>query len=428
MKCASLALILLFLLSAAGCDNATEIRASVPYPSNLALVDEPQLVAALEAARETIVNHPRRARAWGDLGTLYLVHDWHQEAARCYQHAIALAPDVFRWHFYLGRSLATLQPEKAAAAFARAIAIDPTYAAVHVHAGLVLRRLGRPEQARRHFERAGILDPSNPHSMLNLGQIAATAGQLEAARNYLRQALTLNPQQSEAHSQLARVLMGLGDRQAATRHVEKARAPSVTTPMQDPLWGELQKAGLTRRWFAKRGNKYLRDGDFGYAIAELEIAVAGEQNNPDVWLSYGTALLHAQRYDEARTALESGLAKTGENLDVPATTRTKVSQPNLRSSQKRKPIIEKIHANLGVAATKMGDMELAAQHLEEAWRRNPAAHETARNLAIVYYAQGRLPETIDYLKKAHALRPDPEILRTLKTLYHMTDKRPESTP
>ena len=48
----------------------------------------------------------------------------------------------------------------------------------------------------------------------------------------------------------------------------------------------------------------------------------------------------------------------------------------------------------------------------------------AHNLAIVYYAQGRTRETIEFLEKSQALRPDPETLRMLETLYQLTGTQP----
>ena len=86
-------------------------------------------------------------------------------------------------------------------------------------------------------------------------------------------------------------------------------------------------------------------------------------------------------------------------------------------------MMRKIYTNLGVAATKVGDLESADQHLREAWGLDSGSFDAAYNLAILCYSRGRVFETINFLEKAQQIRPDPKVLQTLEALYQQTGIR-----
>lgn len=393
----------LLWLSACGDDAAT--RARLPQPEGGDWTREPRLASGIEAAQDSVARRPSSADAWGTLGGLYLIHGWNRPATACLEQAIELSPETLRWHYLLGRALADLEPERSLAAFQAAIALDPDYAPAHAYAGLALRRLDRPEAAREHFEHAEALDPGNAVSQLNLGQIAAATGQYEDARTHLQRALAKHPDHAEAHAALAAVLMRLGEREAAKRHARLGRADAPTAPMADPFWADLQTQGLSRFWFERRGTKYLADGQIGPALQQLAVAVEGEQTNPEVWLNYGAVLLRAGSTDDAIEALERGLAFVNPD-----------KRPAAGAEPRLPQIQAKLHANLGVARTRLGDLAAAAGHLEQARALDPADFDAARNLAVVYNAQGRTSETIEALEAALAIRPDPAIQKTIATL------------
>ena len=96
----------------------------IPQPVDLALVSEPRLLQAAEAAQKAVADAPDKADTWGDLGNVYLVHGWEAEAARCYQRAVKLDPTEFRWFYYLGLSTYKTDAQTAVEAFTKAIALD----------------------------------------------------------------------------------------------------------------------------------------------------------------------------------------------------------------------------------------------------------------------------------------------------------------
>ena len=389
--------VLVFLLL--GCTPEPQPIYPIPQPENLDKVEETRVLQAVQEAQQEVGDKPHSAEAWANLGKIYIAHDWYEAAAVCYGHAAEFDPDEFRWHFFLGRSHIHTDAATAIESFERAIAIDDNYAPAYIYGALALRKLQRFDQAKQYLRRAAKLDSKNPYAQLQLGELSLMDKQFETAHQHLQQALKLNPGQSEAHSALAQVNMALGDKTKAMEHAQAARLISTITPMEDELWAEIQLAGVSRRWFRKRGNQYLRDGKIKEAVHEFAVALEEDPIDPELWLNYGVALLRVKRVAEARTALERSLAQT-RPADAPIS-------PDTRSMTSAD--IAKLYVNLAVAAIGQKDLKAAEHHFKEALKINSNSFEAAFNLALLTSSQGQISQAIFYLEKAYAIRPDPKI-------------------
>src|SRR5262245_17354406 len=74
---------------------------------------EPDVVRLVEQARGLVAKDPRSAIAWGDLGAVLWAHDFGPEAERCFRNAQRLDPSDFRWPYFLGVSLRTIDSDQA---------------------------------------------------------------------------------------------------------------------------------------------------------------------------------------------------------------------------------------------------------------------------------------------------------------------------
>ena len=101
---------------------------AIPQPADLGLVEEKRLLKAVETAQKAVRNAPEDAEVWGQLGHLYLSHRWEVPAIACYRRANTLAPDEFRWLYFLGRLMARREPAAAAKYLNRALTLNDTYA------------------------------------------------------------------------------------------------------------------------------------------------------------------------------------------------------------------------------------------------------------------------------------------------------------
>ena len=379
----------------------------VPQPIDIERVEEQRLLAAVAAAQKTLAAAPKDATAWGQLGNIYFVHGWLAEAAKCYQSAVEIAPNVFRWSYYFGMTTYKSDPQSASETLAAAIKLDPQYAPAHVYRAAALRSLGNLEQAKVHLETANALDPRNPYASLWLGELAFAAEAFESARSHLQRALKLNPEQSEAHAAMAQVAMILGEIGGSHSSMHKPRVSEQNTHRcTDPLWWDVLQLGVTALRYAERGNRYLQQGDFERAVSELEVAISGLDKDSHLWLNYGIALLLNKQYSEAATALENTLVVIRDNEN---TTRdpTEISDLKVQS-----------HYNLGLAYYHNGQIEKAIAAYEKAVELDPNFADAYGGLGVIYWRTGDLAEAIRHCQKAIKIAPENiEFHKNLTRIY-----------
>ena len=309
-------LILLFSLILISGFVFAERAVDIPQPADLGLVEEKRLLKAVETAQEAVRNSPGDAEVWGQLGHVYLSHRWEVPAIACYRRANTLAPDEFRWLYFLGRLKTRRQPEAAVKYLNRALTVDPASAPAHLYLAAALRVLGRFDEAKQHLESAKRIQPNNPFSELWLGEIALARRQMKLARTHLENALRLNPRQSEAHALMAQVASALADKQTAKQHAQAARHPTEYGELSDPLWWDVLQAGVTAPLYAERGRRYITEGNYAKAVAEFEVLISHTQKDVEVWFDYGITLLHTGKYEDAVAALERTLLLLHKDEDV----------------------------------------------------------------------------------------------------------------
>jgi tetratricopeptide (TPR) repeat protein len=119
----------------------------------------------------------------------------HEKARRLIwqarQYAPAL-PAVYRTSGAL--FFAQARPEKAIAAFRRAIQLQLDYTEAHVFLGFVLHAQGRLEEAEASHRQATLLDPEHAVAHSNLGRVLQAQGRLDEAEASYRRAIQIDPQ------------------------------------------------------------------------------------------------------------------------------------------------------------------------------------------------------------------------------------------
>ena len=366
----------------------------VPQPSDMEHVKEQRLLATVKASQKALIEAPKDATAWGELGNVYFVHSWEVEAAECYKGAVKIAPNEFRWLYYLGLTTYKVNPQAAAQTLVKAIKLDPQYTPAHIYRAAALRSLGDLEQAKVHLETANELAPRNPYASLWLGELALAAQQFETAQSHLQRALKLNPEQSEAHAAMAQVARVLGDMDAATQHAQASRKRTKYTQMRDPLWWDVLKLGVTAQRHAERGNRYLQQGDFKRAVSELETAISGLDKDSHLWLNYGIALLLNKQYSDATAVLENTLLVI---QDTETTTRNPTEIADLKVQS---------HYNLGLAYYHNDQIEKAIVAYQTAIQLEPNFADAYGGLGVIYWRTGDLDAAIRHCQKAIKIAPE----------------------
>ena len=390
------------------------VLTTIPQPADLDLVEEKPLLKAIEDAQKAVRKSPNTADVWGQLGHVYLSHGWEVPAIPCYRQASVLAPNEFKWLYFLGRLTKQRQPEVAVKHLTRALTLDAAYAPAHLYLASALRILGRFDEAQQHLKRAKQLQPNNPFSELWLGEIALARQQVKLARTHLERALRLNPGQSEAHALMAQVAIALGDTPSAKQYAQAARHPSQYTELVDPLWWDVLQAGVTAALYAERGRRYMSEGNYTRAVAEFEPLISDEQKDIKVWFDYGASLLYTgTRHPEALAVFEHLLSLLDTDIEV----------QKQRSADERAYLKAQAYNYIGQIYYETGQTAAAIRACQMALRfkkdktdneshgqLNPSNYDTFfsnvhANLATVHENTGQLGEAIRHYQAALELVP-----------------------
>ena len=233
---------------------------------------------------DTVAKQPDNARAYNNLGTLWLARDNLAEAESCFAKAVQLRPTYPSANYNLGIVLARTGRDAAALGhFITAIQVEDGFVDARINAGNTLLKIGRAKDAIQQYEIALRLQPDLPDLHYNLGLALDQLGRpAEATREY-EAALRLNPAFLQAQLKLAETAAGKGDVTAAEKIYRDAlRLQPGLTDVHLAL-GDLL-AGINR---------------FPEAIEEYQKALVTEPGNRHARFNLGNALLLTGRIDDA---------------------------------------------------------------------------------------------------------------------------------
>jgi len=267
------------------------------------LVEARAQVAALlqSAAADTEL-----ADAYGELGLLYQSHQLGQAAERCFENAAQLAPESFRWAYYL--AWVTLQSgrnELALQLFEAAYRLDPDYPVLTLRMADAWLDLNRQDRAQAAYQAVADTEGLQAAARYGLGQIALLRREYEQAVDYLTEVLALDPAATRVHYPLAQALRALGQDDAARAHL--AKRGNGLPAARDPLVEELQALQSGARLHFSRAMKAVRKHDYAAAVTAFEQGLQHDPENPDARVSYARALYLAGNSDAARKELEAVL-------------------------------------------------------------------------------------------------------------------------
>jgi tetratricopeptide (TPR) repeat protein len=304
--------------------TATEDRAADALKDAESLLQKQQYPQAEEKLQALLATQSENPQAWFDLGFAQSHQDKNAEAIAAYKKATQLSPKWFEAQQNLGLALAKSGNLPAAASALKiAVTLKPTIGGQQALAGawLSLAQItedSQPQDSLAAYQKASQLDPTNAEAQLGIARTAERSGNAAAAEqqylklaeagnndsieqliglylkqkrfadaeSWLRKYISANPQNSGAQLQLGKLLAAEGKPQEAIFTLEP-----VYKAAPDP-----KIAGVL-------ASLYLETKQYPAAADLLRPLIAQNPNDPQLYLDYGSALMHQQKYPEAQTVL-----------------------------------------------------------------------------------------------------------------------------
>ncbi len=362
-----------------------EALVEVPEPAieNLEQAVQEQLLetrALLDAVvARADVPAERLAVAYGGTGQLYFVNDLSASAEACFVNARLLAPDDYRWHYYLGVLYALEGDlEASIASFERAAELAPEDLPTRVRLARVAIDRGDLELAARAADAALAIDPASAAAAFERARVHELEGDLEAAIAGFERALELQPEANAIHHFLGMAHRRRGDLEKAREHLALNRHQEPRFP--DPLVEGLVGLIVSARLHFNNGIDLMRAGRLEEGIEQLRLAV---EMDPDDFL--------------ARHNLAGGLVLAG---------REEEGLVEYRKTVEINPSYRNARYNLATLLARRGDLEEAAAEFEAAYQIDPEDEIARLEWATALALLGRRAEALELLEELVAEHPD----------------------
>jgi len=303
-------LIVVAFLACAGCHapGAPTAPAGVP-PVDLSAA-EPPVVDAIEAASRDATRLPESAIVWGHLGHLYDAHGSFPQAIACYRRALELTPDDFRWNYHLAviLELDAADLDEIVRLFETAARLRPDYTPVAWRHARALSRRGRHEEARTILARAMELDPDFAAGHRSLGQILLTLGDAPGAVEQLERAAELDPRDGTAVAALAQAYRLAGRTDDAAGAAIRARNLKPKLSARDPVRFAVSELNISSVGLARRGTATMNAGRHEAAIPLFERSLEQNPGSSGTHHNLGICLMETGRAEEAVEHFEKSIA------------------------------------------------------------------------------------------------------------------------
>jgi tetratricopeptide (TPR) repeat protein len=350
-------------------------------------------------------------------------------AERCYEVALSLAPEDWRWTYYR----AVIQSERGGGealtqSLRGVVQRAPQFAPAWLRLGEAEFKAGRYDESANAWQRARDLPampatttsprhvteiPLSAYASLGLARIAQVRGDMDTARTILEGITVALPQFGSALRLLAESYRRLGREQEAERLVYQAGRLPPYSPFADPVIDELARESRNSIFLLRLASEADLSINAEWSEFLTRRALEFDPKNPEVVLKLARILRTVERNEEALALFEQYqqmvpgdyqvLAHIGSCLS--AMGRFGEAESYFRRAMQGldDPIT---HYNLALLLARTGRLDEAIAEYEQALERDPMHSDARTNLAATLARQGRLDRAAAELKTL--LEHDPE--------------------
>ncbi|HEV3082259.1 MAG TPA: tetratricopeptide repeat protein [Gemmataceae bacterium] len=294
-------------------------RSPAPEPPPLDLTQaDPEITAAIAAARQDVVDEPASACAWGILGMEFRAHDYVKEANVCFAQAERLDPADPRWPYLQGL---TLQPMDAAAGIVclQRAAARCSDRQVFARLRLVEALLdsGALDEAEQRLE--GV-----PSRTEYLTWIQFCQGRLALLRQQWRPAVEhltacVNGPHARRQILMCRALAyrKLGEQKLAEADESRAlKLPEEDQPWPDPFAAEVSNRQRGLRARLRAAHALQATGQLDQAVQLLQDTARAYPASDEPWLHLANIWVKQERLDLAEQAARRALAADAGSIQA----------------------------------------------------------------------------------------------------------------
>ncbi|MCP4692505.1 MAG: tetratricopeptide repeat protein [Desulfobacterales bacterium] len=314
-----------------------------------------------------------KARAFGQMGQLYMAYELNDAAEASLRNATTLDPSDYNWTYSLAYLLQIMgKYEDAISYYTLLIDRDPGSGLLHIRLGECRRGMNQLEPARRAYEKAYEINPDEAATLARLGEVALAEKRYQDAAALLTSALERQPGANRLHYPLAMAYRGLKDMQNARLHL--SRMGKVGVQPDDPLRTHLDQLVTGYRVHIIAGKMAHAVGRPVEAIESFEKAMEAAPEMPEAYINIASPMSQLKKYRPAVGMLQKAIEIRPEN--------------------------ETARFNLGALLAFLGDYETAAPHLLFVVEKKPDDALALLTLADLFKAQRRFDKAFTYYTRA----------------------------
>jgi len=296
--------------------------------------------------------------------------------------------------------------------------------------------------------------PQAKDARLSYARMLVAEKKFPEARKQFEVLLAEHPDNAEVTMAVALLALQLKDHDAAEAQLKRAlennyKDPDTVRMYLGQVNEERKRYDEALKWYGSisSGEQYisaqmryagvlLKQGRLADARKYLQaITPRDTQQNVQLIQAEAQLLREASAYQEAFDLLTQALEKFPDYPDLlydhamaaEKVNRIDVLETDLRRLISLRPDHAHAHNALGYTfADRNERLDEAREHIETALKLAPEDPFIMDSMGWVLYRQGEIPQALDYLKRAHALRPDPEIAAHLGEVLWINGQRNEA--
>jgi Flp pilus assembly protein TadD len=368
---------------------------------------EPEVRNAIQRARDRVLENPKSAGTWGDLGMVLRAHAYDVEADICFREAAERDPGDPRWPYYRGLYALLRDPANALPFLRKAAQLagpgSPQWAAVQLRLAEALIERGELDEAEPLVTGVLAETAEDPRANYDAGLIRLSRSDPKGARAALGKAVDSPFARRKATAQMAMAARLDGDSTTATRLDREVQTLPADLPWVDIYVSDYLDIQLGLQARFQRAEDFEAEGRRREAAQEY-VAIAADHPGPRAYVSAGTALAElgdyaaAERYLRACLQIEPNHTQANYFLAVTLffeAEKERTDNPNGESARakyadcadharrclERKPDHGLAHQFLGRALLRLGDPAEAVRHLRLAAACRPEMVESHISLA-----------------------------------------------